>query len=352
MAKGLSSLESLKANQLKQLLGFIGCPRTGSKSDLVSRLRHHQQLPRIRYRDGRARILSIDMGIRNLAFCVSELQQRERDGSRFAARMNVIDWKRLDLSKTPTVLPGIEDAGSHVQQEYSETNDPLLSPVAPAPSYMVPGEAFTPDHLAPMAYKLLKEKLLIYEPHIILIERQRYRSGGGSAVLEWTLRVNMLEGMLWACLETLKRENLLALPPASRDVPDVYGVSPQRVSSFWIDQGTDRKTVKKDKIDVVQKWLAGMEAKSTEIETKLGSEIISLSFSGAAKKTSELFESKAGTLNKSSKTTRSKGAKETEKIGKIDDLADCLLQATAWLAWETNRMSMTRMDIDRLSSLL
>ena len=145
----------------------------------------------------------------------------------------------------------------------------------------------------------------------------------------------MLESMLWASLETLRQEG------QNTAFPTVHAVSPARVAQFWSSAasislipptllGEDnrqiqtmitraisdrRKIEKKDKVDIVRSWVSG----TSDVE---------LQYDGDATRIAEAFW-----LN----TRQSKEAMSLAG-GKLDDLADCLLQAVTWLKWQENRV--------------
>ena len=194
--------------------------------------------------------------------------------------------------------------------------------------------------------------LLSHQPTTILIERQRFRSGGGSAIQEWTVRVNMLESMLWACLETTRRSGSNV---ADQSFPASYEVSPARVAAFWtaghdvllrplpgLLQGEDfglpelpkrvrgvKNSGKSDKIAVVRSWLAGNGG-------------VALDFSAGAQTQADAFMNTSRRKKRvegDDNSVESDGTSEhlTPSLSKRDDLADCLLQGVAWHRWEQSR---------------
>ena len=394
--------KNLTVADLKALLTRIGSPTSGRKPVLAARLTQDLQVPRLplssknatsRTKSGRAqignhkksaRILSIDMGVKNLAFCVADASMQSRAGQsgksesdsearQVEAKMHTIAWRRVD------VMHEMAEANARHQLPIGDHS------VAPEPNLE---GSFHPRVLARAAHALLTRVLLPYKPDIILIERQRYRSGSGAAIQEWTVRVNMLESMLWAVLEALKGETWnLPSPSNAEDAgqPQVFDVSPARVGTFWIDSPDKKqdarrsaasiqafelgpkgevsekacesaatarkisvaKVRKKDKIQLVRSWLS--HAPYSSKTTKTGNDkeqaqennaLITFSFAPEAEETREaLCITRSGT--KRSKIMNKDIAK-TGDVRKLDDLADCFLQAAAWVAWEWNRLEIQR----------
>ncbi|RDI82282.1 hypothetical protein Vi05172_g7696 [Venturia inaequalis] len=404
-----SRLLKLRNEDLTRLLVAIGGASTGNKGVLVERL--VRGCGRVGLGVGVAsgvkdgvgfgrgssglgskkettRVLSIDMGIKNLAFCVCDVPVLSGRGSRAKGGDGTLDlcvvaWKRIAVTGSTTpigrkkkVVDGEEKKESG--QAHIEGDDP-----------------FSPMQLSKTAYKLVKEVLLPYNPDTILIERQRFRSGGGSAVQEWTVRVNMFESMIWAVLTTLKNEGVTTKTKISRkekeERPQIWDVSPMRVATFWIGKEAKKlaeranvdireakkgrtKVEKKEKVDLVQRWILS-DAEGIEIN-----EAVNITFEDGAALTRDAFmASKSGPNRKCAalrkikepKVVKTKGERAEGKkvvlpvvelaaipdspateslkeeavldIGKLDDLADCLLQAGAWVKWEMNRLAVQEM---------
>jgi cruciform cutting endonuclease 1 len=198
-------------------------------------------------------------------------------------------------------------------------------------------EAFNPPAYAVHANRLAKSLLSEYgDIDKILIERQRWRSAGGKGVLEWTVRVNTFEAMLHAVLVCLCAEG--------RWSGTVESVSPQRVSAFWVskavlpqnnalgrrkkgataDENTSKtkrhspRDIKIAKTGVVKDWLRAKDMVQLKTES--------------VRETASVFADRD--------PGQSVGRKTVAK--KLDDLADCLLQAMAWTEWEQNRENTSR----------
>lgn len=357
------------------------------------------------------RVLSIDMGIKNLAFCVCDVpalsktrttsskendKKQKNEQIESTLRLSVVAWKRIAVtgSTTPTgrkkkVPPKDEDDGENKK---------------PACAFVEGDDPFSPMQLSKTAYKLVREVLLPYSPDTILIERQRFRSGGGSAVQEWTVRVNMFESMIWAILTTLKNEGIATqtktkskeerVKVGGDGKPQIWHVSPMRVASFWIGKEAKKlalpnvdirdkkkgrvKVEKKEKVDLVQRWIlsdAGGIEVNEAVEITFQDEAVRTrnafmaEKSGPNRKPKELRKIKEPKMKKVAKMvvvpvvelleTPGVPAKESLQeeplldIGKLDDLADCLLQAGAWTKWEMNRLVLHEMieeeDIERVN---
>ena len=208
------------------------------------------------------------MGIRNLALC--HLQSPSSSHLPF----KIINWERLAVSERPD------------------------------PSSPTDSESFAPIDLAGKAYTLIKQSLEKYDPHTILIESQRYRSSGGTSILEWTLRVNMLEAMFHAVLYTLSQQRIH---------PNfvVHSVSPRSVTRFWLadfEEKLNSRQTKLAKIEVAKDIIAGKR--------------MAIEFLEESNEVAKGFDARLG---------GSSGEK------KLDDLADSLLQGLAWLTWDANR---------------
>ncbi|CBX91837.1 hypothetical protein LEMA_P045430.1 [Plenodomus lingam JN3] len=230
---------SITAKALQTLLTCIGSASSGTKSVLHSRLL--RDLPVSRFRNihakgdtqqtansnSKLRIVSIDMGIKNLAFCEAlvsypgSMQEKRAKGVKkeWDATMEIVRWEKVDLvanTQDPRqAFPIVTSKGKAGRSKISsEEEDEEVDP------YSLPV-------LSETAYRLIKRTILSSAPDVILIERQRWRSGGGSAVQQWTVRVNTLEGMLWAVLATLKGE--------SAHLPNTHGEThPQAIKPYEV----------------------------------------------------------------------------------------------------------------------
>lgn len=263
------------------------------------------------------RILSIDMGIRNLAYCVLDVPT----GSSLP---NLVAWKRIAVSSAPVPSNDKSEPASKVEKE-----------------------SFEPPVLSAAAFKLLRKTLLPHNPTHILIERQRFRSMGSPKILEWTVRVNMLESMIYAILLTLREEGAWN--------GTVVPIAPGKVGPFWLEgeaattaleeaevgesgPTTVAKTKTKArnaklakalnkgaKIDLVRNWLAigdRVGVDSSDVETLVKAYL-------------DKWDKKPGGVK--GKRLAKDAVATIERMGKLDDLADSLLQGMAFIQWEENK---------------
>ncbi|KAJ4338218.1 hypothetical protein N0V95_008133, partial [Ascochyta clinopodiicola] len=226
---------AITAKVLQALLTRIGSASSGTKSTLLARFQCEIQQPGVFRRPSEGdkqqrkpwnrtlRVMSIDMGIKNLAFCDAEVTYSVTGFAsepNLGATMNVLRWKKIDLvgsaySQRDRLQPEINQKG---MKSTEEDTDP-----------------YSPSVLSKTAHRLITEQVLSASPDIILIEKQRWRSGGGSAVQQWTVRVNTLEAMLWAILETLKTtppypssSSASEQKPAQKRDYTVHAIDPKR----------------------------------------------------------------------------------------------------------------------------
>ena len=264
-------LTNMKVKDLKRLSGLLGLNVTGTKSTLLSAL---ETLP-VPARP--ARILSIDMGIRNMAYCVVDAETSPH---------TVLRWTR-------TALPLFEALTS------------------PGP---VPLHAF-----AEASHTLITSLMGEFGPlSHILIERQRWRSGGATSVQQWTIRVNTLEAMLHSSLYTMQRAGTWS-------EGSFESVDPGRVTRLWVPEREGKVTATGTKFlkkEVVRGWIRDGGV------VRFGNE--------GVEETAELLmlgDGPRGVLKRN-------GEKLTGDERKVDDIADCLLQAIAWVKWQENRRLM------------
>jgi cruciform cutting endonuclease 1 len=103
-AEPFAFLSTLQAWQLKRLAFLSGLNTSGTKQLLHGKLANSLSKPSLPA--PKCRVLSVDMGVKNLAFCLLDLQQIPQHAGDADARYNdstlslhVADWKRLNVSQ-------------------------------------------------------------------------------------------------------------------------------------------------------------------------------------------------------------------------------------------------------------
>lgn len=168
---------------------------------------------------------------------------------------------------------------------------------------------------------------------------------GSKHILEWTIRVNMFESILYATLHCLKSEGVWD--------GSVVPITPGKVGPFWIGEedgfiadGEKQQSKRKvrtsksakiknkgAKIDLVRGWC------ESGTSVKWGNSQVQEMSNRYMRK----WDTKAGRAKGSGGSSLKADQDETgEKMTKLDDLADCLLQGMAWIEWEKNKQSASQ----------
>lgn len=334
---------SLKLAQLQRVAFLCGLATSGTKADIrklitdaaanaSSTPAHPKASRRAGIGTDNRRILSVDLGLRNLAYSL------------------------LVPAPTPLNHPGIgklTGISPPPVHLHVWTRKSLVKASSPADEGKEKQklDAFSPTAMAVTAVHLVRQTLLPLNPTHVLIERQRFRTGGAAPVQEWTLRVNTLEAMMHATFRTLRE--------CGHWDGEVVSVAPSRVGPFWLDgrsssdadnesglaeeeggvtvekemrsrkRGQKAKlNMKKEKIDILGNWL---EEGNVVLPQNRNVEAMIQTY----------FERWRRTPRARKLTTRigSEGG-EDEVVTKIDDLADSLLQGLAWVKWEENKANL------------
>ncbi|KAK6373945.1 hypothetical protein LTS17_007915 [Exophiala oligosperma] len=353
-------LEALTLDKLHRVAVTVGSPCSGTKAVRLQGIRNaitDNNKKEKRYNEEGRRLislLSIDMGIRNLAyahFTAKRVAPSETTTTAPYTTPTLQAWSRLSVSDKRPAEEECVGGGSLQSDGGRRGNAQARAPrddeeEEEGRSTTDQKESFEPDEYARHAYSLIKHMLQTYKPDVILIERQRFRSGGRAAVPEWTIRVGVFEGMLYAVLRTLIESQKLKM--------DVEPMLPTRVNRYWLEGGqggpdsraiqsvTKKKKrptgreVKSAKIDLVGRILENLDqsSPSTSQVVNVGTNLrpFAEQFVSVWKKT-EVARAKKGQTSK-------------EKISKLDDLADSFLQGLAWIHWQNNRQCLDSLGAD------
>jgi cruciform cutting endonuclease 1 len=349
-------LSKLTLPLLRRVAFLIGAPSSGTKPALTRQIR--QELGACNATTARKRsqkstlvptdslsIVSIDMGIRNLAYAhlvafpATSADSMNGAESPKHLRPNLLAWKRVVISGAPN--GGVASTGH--QTEYQISHDLAAEPPQVAEEtpnkdvvLKLEKEAFDPSTFAIYAYDFAKSILDTHHPTHVLIERQRFRSGGASAVQEWTIRVGVFEGMLHAALKTLSEEHGLQVI--------VKGVDPGRVTRYWLEgravkdkeRTSSGKESKKAKIDIVGNSFTSAGAAAL-VDVNSGSN------QGRRHGVEKVVDAFLVRWQKRNGSPRSGVVKD---VLKLDDLADCLLQGVAWLNWQSKKEEVLRRGLE------
>ncbi|OAG07500.1 ribonuclease H-like protein [Paraphaeosphaeria sporulosa] len=372
---------------VQEVLQRIGEASAGTKDVVQNRLLTRvlsRKLPQKNWPQGNeekktSRILSIDMGIKNLAYCVADVEKPTSTPS--TTNMDFLTWCRLDIGeafrKSDKNLSFLCSNAEFLDREDEDS----VSSMAELED-REDEELYTPENLSQMGYWFLRKVLNDWNPDVILIERQRWRSAGSPTIQQWTVRVNTLEAVMWAVMTAMKTER------EKRFHWRMHAVDPKRVGHFWLDGVTlpapsrvqkkkdsksaatseenndiigaldDEKAVsikkltrgkaeKKAKIQLLRTWLdsehpsTALATCSSTSESEALYPNINFTFSSHGRLDTPSYgaDGTRQALLYATDTT-SERAKRTryykDYVRKVDDITDCFLQAAAWVAWDEN----------------
>lgn len=342
MQPPVSWLTKLKATELHRLAVLIGTPCSGTKAVQLHGIQNAlASLPAFKNgstsqhgRDAKhLSLVSIDMGIRNLAYShwTSSLNTSTANGVAQYEKPVLRAWRKINISTAleSTVVTETSRRGEGLSIEDDGINTTAVK------------ESFEPIDYADRAYRFIKDVVETHDPSNVLIERQRFRTGGNSAVQEWTIRVGVFEGMLYAVLRSLVAER----PEYGELV--VEPVLPARVNRYWLEGrvkgNRDRdgakpgsgkvkaKEVKQMKIELVRKLLRDARSDANEAL---------FTWDKDTNGTVSAFLGKGIKTDKSVSSAVIKGQRSKAtamELSKLDDLADSFLQGLAWIQWQNNR---------------
>lgn len=331
-------LNNLRASQLQRIAQATGIQSSGTKACLIARLK--EELPHRNpekqtsacastssgTNTGAMSILSIDMGIQNLAYA-HLLVPRDSHTATAGTVVKLNAWRRLAVSDA--LLDLAPDSLGKIQ-EGRASNASKLTGKANVKRKEKEKHTFSPSEYARTAYALVTRLLHAYRPSHVLIERQRFRSGGGSAVQEWTLRVDV----------------------------DAPKKKKKKASS---------REGKKVKINIAGEWLrAGMGGVEAGSGSALGSPFrLSVADDSELRALVNAYLRRwAGKSNAGKSVSRARAKAEGQAaveedgavfeppdVRKMDDLADCLVQGVTWLEWQAMRQRVSTEGLDAVLRL-
>lgn len=362
------------AAQFKSIARLCGKSRSGTKAVIQDRI--VDDLKVFQPLAPGTRVLSIDLGIRNLAYSLLEVPDPNHGTSTKTAKgarkkatspsstvpiaPRLLAWERLALipkadkvaapkksTKKSRKKTKVDDENDAVQQDEEvlpkksrrkskpdeaasghQADDPAGE--ADPTTTPVLMEDFSPARLSALAVDLILNRLLPLRPDVVTLEQQRFRQMGGSGVYEWTLRVNSLESMLYAVLTLLRETGQWHRggriePVVARNVLEFMVVRDRAagfdVGDIW-GRGADNKKVKKD---IIGRALASGGGLAVE--------------GPAEAVASEYLDEWQG---------KKSFQRKADRMKKLDDLADCLLQGLAFIHWQNNKRMLLDGGVDAL----
>ena len=138
----------------------------------------------------------------------------------------------------------------------------------------------------------------------------------------------MFESMLYAVLCTLLEQG--------EWMGSVWPVQPSKVWGYWSEgieekeakakgKGSNSARTKREKIKMVGNWLEASDTSVVRSKAACAGEDGQVAFENDGKLTKQRYLEKW------------KGKRGSGYVGKLDDLADCLLQGVAWVRWEETK---------------
>jgi cruciform cutting endonuclease 1 len=308
-------LSKLKLHQLRRVAIATGTPCSGTKPVIIQGINAavSNSLPL-----SKASIVSIDMGLKNLAIAHLVPNYSENGTSKVLQGINVSAWRNISIVD-PIESPGDPDAPG---------SKPPIDRITRLVKKPVASEAYHPANYAQKASAFVTDIIDRYRPTHILIERQRFRSGGQAAVQEWSIRVGVFEAMIYAALQTLKDRAIFE--------SHVSPILPASVNRFWLESAMPSEPVSRT---VPARVSSGREVKLQNIQLVKQilvagkSHGIDLTFGDAA------LEAKA-VLLMTPEERKAHGA--ASSVLKVDDLSDSLLQGLAWIQWQRHRSHLNQ----------
>jgi cruciform cutting endonuclease 1 len=168
----------------------------------------------------------------------------------------------------------------------------------------------------------------------------------------------MFESMLYAVLQTLKSEKIWN--------GTVIPIAPGKVGPFWLEGG---QNVSSDSALTVPEAAVGVSRARTKLRNTKTAKLLNkgakvdlvktwldekekvILGTPEADSTAQAYLEKWHRLPgraKSKDVAKGANVREAQAMGKLDDLADSLLQGMAWIQWEKNKSEVLKRGIEAL----
>ncbi|KAG0343762.1 hypothetical protein BG004_005014 [Podila humilis] len=315
-------------------------------------------------------IISIDVGIRNLAWV--ELSSRgeilrwdienlvpETDAATHEGGEDTLDESIIpsppppSLSPSPSPSPDTPTTTTSTTKSQKKTKKPTKKkPMA---------SSFDPRTVALRLDEIMQKIMGSQDISAIIIERQRFRTGGMHAVLDVTFKCGVVEGMIHTWLTFWDNQRVIRGASSKTKRIIIESIAPRSVGSWWgIGVGSTSAAYTKpsppetlrdsvDDAEDIKKMTdirdsgdrnAAAVTKETRAEShvyatkKKQARTIVDNWIRSAVSESDTFTQWQGSGDHSMRVSCSPTIRDwymQEK--KRDDLSDCLLQAVAWYEW-------------------
>ncbi|KAG0032886.1 hypothetical protein BGZ82_006345 [Podila clonocystis] len=289
-------------------------------------------------------IVSIDVGIRNLAWV------------ELSSRGEILRWSVDDLLGVDgtSEADGSTDLG-HVQDSLGEapskTTNASTHEMTTTKKAKRSKKALSPQYDPRLVALRLNEimQTIVDSERIggVIVERQRFRTGGMHSVLDATFKCGVVEGMIHTWLALWEKGRVSgSLDKKHKDVV-IESISPRAVGTWWSigsvsrsgSVSSEESTDSASEVDTLDAGGMSKKPKSPKYATKKKQSRMIVD--GWLHKLEDK-DSKMGTRDNShplrvscSPTIREWYRREKKR----DDLSDCLLQAVAWYEWREHAMT-------------
>ncbi|RUS13798.1 ribonuclease H-like domain-containing protein [Endogone sp. FLAS-F59071] len=246
-----------------------------------------------------ATIISLDMGYRNLAFV------------RMTRDFDILDWARIEIG-----------LGYH-RSDYAVAVSTLL-------------DRFPELRCASFPAGNARESS-VDDICAVLVERQRFRTGGSPNIPDGVIKTNAVEAMTWGILVDRVRRNQACITDSSLTTPKIIieSVLPQRVFEYF----------QSSEFDDVGESDSTPQASGKYSPNSVKSILVTLpayaSSSYYKKRAAEKIVKhwlETDSIVRCSPELKNMFREEKKK----DDLSDCLLQAVAWVVWRKRAIEEVR----------
>lgn len=287
-------LSKYKSSTLTQVALNCGFPTEGTKLNKIDLIYNGLKLYNVT--GDNIDILSIDIGIKNFAYCKSKLS----------------DFSNPELKNWPNVkLKNWQNVNLNEKFKYNQ-----LSNIIDEKNY-----------LSYLSNCIINEIIMITPfPKIITIENQRTRSNGLTATLPTVLTNYTLENMLYSSIYTNKLYN-------EKFNPLVIPLNSRNMVNFWINRFLKKSNIKFNSLLTKKLRINLVLHLLTNNIIKLDIDLKELSI--VDKKPNYLLK----LIN----------AHSSNKISKIDDLVDCLLYNYMMIQFLQNQSTLANViehDLD------